>query len=99
MNQEALLRPWVVQPVQEVANLPAAQVQSEVVGGHRFEAVSLVEHQHTICREEPGLLLVQNEVTAQDVMVDDKQVGVVHPSAGTLIEALASGQFPLAQLS
>ena len=87
-GEDALVRPRGEELVEQVFDLPLAKAYAQVIGGDVFERVGLVEDHGLVVRKQTRVLPTQRQVTEEQRMVDDDQVGPVCGLAGGEVEAV-----------
>ena len=68
--------------VEQVIDGAAADLQAEVVGGHVFEGVGLVEDDDLVIGQQAGPGAAQGEVAEEQGVVDDEELGAEHAAGG-----------------
>ncbi len=92
--QQAFLGAVVVEPVQQVVDLPRRNAQPQMLGRHRFHHVCLVEHDRVVIGQDVAAAAAEGQIGKEEGVIDDQQLRVVHAAASLEIKAsLVLGAF------
>ena len=88
-DQQPLVGTVVVEPPQGEFDLAVSEPQAQVVAGHRFQRVGLVEDDDVVPRQHAaGAVDAQSQIGEIQGVVDDEDLGVAHPPPRPIVEAI-----------
>ena len=90
-GQQALVRPIVIEPPQGELDLAAGEPQAQVIAGHRFQRMGLVEDHDVVLGQHAHALRAEGQVGEVQGVVDHQDLGVAHPPPGLVVEACGVG--------
>ncbi len=96
-DQHSLVAAIVIQPVQQVLDLPARHGDPHVVARDGFNGVRLVENHNVIVGKNLSPVPPQSQVREKQGVIDNQNVRVPDASSGTEVEALLVEVAVLAQ--
>ena len=89
MHQQAAIGAIVVQFSQRVLDLSVGDAEAQMVAGHGFHRMGFVKDDHVKLGQNADLFPPQGQVGEEQGMVDDQDLGVLHPPPSLVIKTLA----------
>ena len=86
-DQQALVRPIVVEPSQGEFDLAVGEPQAQVIAGHRLQRMGLVEDHDVVLGQHARAFHAQGQVGEIQGVIDHQDLGMAHPPPGLVIEA------------